>query len=99
MANKNDEHRRDEGRRVWKKGEEGEAKAEIRKQTTQKMQKETCNKKNTRNKSKKRKHQEPPTTDVDCKEKQPTEITKRGGGREEGGRHTEDGGTREGEAG
>ena len=43
------------------------------------MQKKTCNKKNTRNKSKKRKHQEPPTTDVDCKEKQPTERTKTGG--------------------
>ena len=62
------------------------------------MQKKTCNKKNTRNKSKKRKHQEPPTTDVDWKEKQPTERTKTGGGREERGRHTEDGGTREGEA-
>ena len=62
------------------------------------MQKKTCNKKNTRNKSKKRKHQEPPTTDVDCKEKQPTERTKTGGGREERKRHTEVGGTREGEA-
>ena len=63
------------------------------------MQKKTYDKKNTRNKSKKHKHQEPPTTDVDCKEKQPTEITKRKGGREEEGGHTEDGGTKEGEAG
>ena len=28
MANRNDEHRRDEGRRVWKKGGEEEAKTE-----------------------------------------------------------------------
>ena len=44
------------------------------------MKKKTCNKRNTRNKSNIHKDQNPPTTDIDSKEKQATETAKRGRG-------------------